>query len=301
MSPSGRGFALGSGCRTLELSEVTPEPCPRPAAGAVVTAPVALDGSASRCSGETFACLQQVQDGGEVQWKSWIAPLNGVDSVQHALWEGPTEIAFKVGDSIEATTTDGCERSEPFHKVILDCNLTAIDTQPTSGEVVSQDNGLVVPMAQECPSPITESVLADSQQIDSEEKGVQPTISPTCVWTHPCVEDAVPPYPWPKSVLLPAEGGLSDSDLLAAFRNSPLAELGADLGVTLVYRSQRARLQIMQAPASQLVSARAYMVQGDCCPTCFCEGYGWECSNCFVTNEPISASSSPRVSFCQLC
>ena len=278
--PFGCGPVLGSGCGTLEPLESLPEPCLPLSAGAVVAASAPFGDTAPRRSEETFACLQQIHVDGEVQWKSWVAPLNGDEDIRQALWDGPTTDAVNIGENM-VTTAEGCESSGTFRNV-LDCNMTLIDTQSNAGEASSQYTGKTVPLAQQCPSPITASCPVDSQQVEADEReGAQPTISPTQAWTQPCFEEEMPPYSWPKSILLPAEDGLSDSDLLAAFRDYPLAELGADLGVTLVYRSQRARLQIMQAPASQLVSARAYMVQGDCCPTCFCEGRGWECSNCF--------------------
>ena len=179
------------------------------------------------------------------------------------------------------TTDNRCAISGTFCNAILDCNLTSIDTQSTASEDWAHLTGRTVPLAQQCPSPATESCSDGSQRVNANgREDAKPTISPTQEWTNPCVEIEEPPYSWPKSMLLPAKDVLSDFDLLAAFRDTPMAELGADMGVTLVYRSQRARLQIMQAPASQLVSARAYMVQGDCCPTCFCEGHGWECPNC---------------------
>ena len=60
-----------------------------------------------------------------------------------------------------------------------------------------------------------------------------------------------------------------------------MADLGAATGITLVYSSLMARIQFqMQAPTHGLVIARAYMVQGSCCPGCFLPCSGPVCPHC---------------------
>ena len=65
-----------------------------------------------------------------------------------------------------------------------------------------------------------------------------------------------------------------------------------------MYTSHETRFQVhMQAPAHQLVTARAYMVQGECCPTCFFDGQGWFCPRCSSRMSRFRLPPSPEINF----
>ena len=60
---------------------------------------------------------------------------------------------------------------------------------------------------------------------------------PTCEWSQPCRVHSEPPFHLPNSVVHAAEEvlKLSEAKLLAMFRDPRMGDLGAAIGITLVY------------------------------------------------------------------
>ena len=337
--PSSLSFCSDSGCCAEKHSGRTLPPWLR-GAPPVVAGDTAADDSAFGLEQGGFVCQKRVQQGQTQIWKNcldfrveredivhgfgcndnfgFVVPEGAGGEICHHC-EGP-----QIRNPIVAEVRDveGCNRKDPdtqnmddWHTLHADpsevplaqlmpsdtadiaarvreiegCVTTAPDTQTT----------VEVPLAQVTPSDPGD--IAASIHVTQIDEGSVLDISPTCVWTQPCVEeepDDGPPYRLPKTILLPGQDGLRVPAFLGALRDSQFADLGSDAGITLVYRSYEARFQLhMQAPAHQLVTARAYMVQGDCCPSCFLFGRGWTCSRCSSPMSQFRLPTPPEITF----
>ena len=265
---------------------------------------VTADGSAFGNSQGVFVCQKRVQEGKIQLWKNCLdIRVEHEDIVHGSNYNDNSGFADREGAS--CNTSHHCGNmpiEDPNVAGVRDakgCDATALDTQTTVGWHNLHADLQEVPLAQVTPSD-TGDIAASIQVTQIDEDSVL-DISPTCVWTQPCVEEELddgPPYRLPEMILLPGRDDLRVPALLNALRDSRFADLGSDAGITLVYRSYEARFQLhMQAPAHQFVTARAYMVQGDCCPSCFLFGRGWTCTRCSSAMSQFRLPSPPEFTF----
>ena len=293
LDPLSLSLRSDSGCRTSENSERVLTPWLR---GAPLAAArdIASDGSAFGNDKGVFVCQKTVQEGQIQSWKNCLdIRVQHEDIVHGSNSNDNSGFAVREGASCNIDYHCDCMQVEVPHdagvREIGGCVATAPDTQTT----------VEVPLAQVTPSDPGD--ITASIQVTQIDEGSALDISPTCVWTQPCVEeepDDGPPYRLPRTILLPGQDELRVPAFLSALRDSQFADLGSDAGITLVYRSYEARFQLhMQAPAHQFVTARAYMVQGDCCPSCFLFGRGWTCTRCSSPMSQFRLPPPPEITF----
>lgn len=215
------------GCQTLGHSEPVPKPWLRCASGAAIGEDTASF-SAKGFPAETFVCYKKVRDGEALRWKSCLEFSIKPEDVAHDYAScGGLDHSPQDEDNIKSVGPSDAGQGETLG-FIQCCNPTAIDSQSTLDVFQVQDADQEVRLAQICPSVPEGSFDSPGKPatcIDETKNDTAPTISPTCIWSQPCVEAKVeldPPYVMPDSVPLPGREELRvpETALLAAFRDS---------------------------------------------------------------------------------
>ena len=164
-----------------------------------------------------------------------------------------------------------------------ECGETMLDSTQSILEQMRIQSYGDVPNGQQDPFTFSNFEMDSQPTLDHEDhdqlrRSEEAAITPTCIWTqYPCEADEMPPFHLPRG-LFPGQDDMGVSDLLVMYRDTNLVDIGSVKGITLVHKSHRTRIQV-QAP-EHLICARAYMLQGGCCPACFLECQGWECPKC---------------------